>query len=562
MIISEIFNDISASELYAVVRAAASIPTCVQYKGRLGNMDHCDIHFYGKSTAGCTVSPTMDDKIKFPAKKFKNWKEVREFIEILASQAPQPPVYEVKPAKVTSEVIERYESIWPHIETDTLQLKEFIKRKCLTKKRPRAVVALVIDSSGSMINKSSYTSEARFTVAVKASLVMYDICVTLGVPIAVFSHYAFDNKHIHIRTMAEFDQTDSEDRYRITSVSPYGGDREDAAIRYAYDMLRHRSEPEKIIFVMGDGQPANYHSHENACSLIHEVVSEAENSGIKVYAAAMDTDNIPWVKEIYGNFSFEMDTVTRMPEILLNTLVSNENDGNFMAVKKCPACKKYTHGPMRFYSREAFLECQECGYAMPAPASLGNTPVHIKPSASLTGTQLEKTDSGEGIFIMRNEMTSSMGSADSSGDQGVINSFRDKYSFLSNFYTCKIYVDGLTFSSLEAAYQSAKCTTEDERIKFAGYTANEAKRNGFKVKLRADWESVKDQIMLNLVRAKFGQNPILARKLTDTKDAILIEGNYWHDNHFGACSCRRCKGKEKLNRLGEFLMIVRAELQR
>ena len=72
--------------------------------------------------------------------------------------------------------------------------------------------------------------------------------------------------------------------------------------------------------------------------------------------------------------------------------------------------------------------------------------------------------------------------------------------------------------------------------------------------LRRDWESVKDQVMLEAVRAKFTQHDDLREVLLGTGDAKLVEhtenDNYWGDGGDGS-------GK---NRLGQLLMQLRAEL--
>ena len=81
-----------------------------------------------------------------------------------------------------------------------------------------------------------------------------------------------------------------------------------------------------------------------------------------------------------------------------------------------------------------------------------------------------------------------------------------------------------------------------------------AKHMGRAVRLRSDWEEVKDDVMLELLRMKFG-NSKLGAKLLDTGDQELIEGNDWHDTYW---SVYRGKGK---NMLGKLLMQVRTELQ-
>lgn len=134
--------------------------------------------------------------------------------------------------------------------------------------------------------------------------------------------------------------------------------------------------------------------------------------------------------------------------------------------------------------------------------------------------------------------------------------FDGDYRFLSNFYGCDVVYDGDTYPSAENAYQAAKTLDKNEREKFKSAAPNSAKRMGQKLNLRGDWEQVKISIMTEIVENKFANNQGLGQKLLDTKDALLIEGNYWHDNYWGACYCEKCKGKGK-NELGEILMSTR-----
>ena len=105
--------------------------------------------------------------------------------------------------------------------------------------------------------------------------------------------------------------------------------------------------------------------------------------------------------------------------------------------------------------------------------------------------------------------------------------------------------EGLTYENNESAFQSAKCIKLEQRKNFLGLDPSTAKRKGRRVKLRDDWEEVKDQIMYEIVLNKFSQNEELRKKLIATGDEYLIEGNTWHDNHFGDCNCGRPKCKQK-----------------
>jgi len=142
----------------------------------------------------------------------------------------------------------------------------------------------------------------------------------------------------------------------------------------------------------------------------------------------------------------------------------------------------------------------------------------------------------------------------------VIDKFIDEEFFLSNFYINPFKWNGKEYKSVEHAYQASKADNESEHdwIRLMD-SAGKAKRNGGKVRLRKDWESIKENIMLELLRIKFS-DPELKKKLKDTKNYELIEGNYWHDSEWGNCTCQKCKDIEGQNKLGKLLMRVRQEI--
>jgi len=144
----------------------------------------------------------------------------------------------------------------------------------------------------------------------------------------------------------------------------------------------------------------------------------------------------------------------------------------------------------------------------------------------------------------------------------VITKFRNEYKFLSNFYLCDVIYNGTKYASSEHAYQAQKCIDEEDILKFTNITAGKAKELGNELlKTRKDWtEQKKTDIMFNIVKAKFEQNPHLKEKLKETKKILLIEGNNWHDNFWGDCSCDKCKSKTGRNVLGKILMLIRTKI--
>lgn len=151
-----------------------------------------------------------------------------------------------------------------------------------------------------------------------------------------------------------------------------------------------------------------------------------------------------------------------------------------------------------------------------------------------------------------------------------ISKFTGKYSAFSNYETypisIKIYnetnhLETFSFTSNEAAFQS--CKTKDLNIirQFTYLPPNKSKSLGRYLDLRTDWEYIKYNVMYSLVFLKFVQNPMLIPLLLNTENIELIEGNTWHDNYWGSCTCSKCENKGE-NKLGEILMNVRGRLSK
>jgi ribA/ribD-fused uncharacterized protein len=134
--------------------------------------------------------------------------------------------------------------------------------------------------------------------------------------------------------------------------------------------------------------------------------------------------------------------------------------------------------------------------------------------------------------------------------------FQGPYRFLSNFWPAEIEFEGITYPTVEHAYQSAKTMDMTERRRIAGLaTPSEAKAAGHALVVRPDWEAVKFDVMEKCVRAKFTRHTDLGAQLVATGEALLEEGNTWGDRIWGVY-----EGQGE-NRLGKILMKVRSELR-
>jgi ribA/ribD-fused uncharacterized protein len=133
-----------------------------------------------------------------------------------------------------------------------------------------------------------------------------------------------------------------------------------------------------------------------------------------------------------------------------------------------------------------------------------------------------------------------------------------EYGCFSNFSRHPVVLKGKRWPTSEHYFQAQKfADTEHEEAVRLCKTAREAANMGRsrKLPLRRDWEAVKDQVMLEALRAKFTQHDELKAVLLGTGDAVLVEhtpkDGYWGDGGDGSGE----------NRLGQLLMQVRQELR-
>lgn len=138
----------------------------------------------------------------------------------------------------------------------------------------------------------------------------------------------------------------------------------------------------------------------------------------------------------------------------------------------------------------------------------------------------------------------------------MINKFREKYSWLSNFALVKIVYKGVEYASTEHAFMSAK--SKDPKWKefcriepLPGIVKTKSR----KIKLIDDWENKRIEVMKEVLQLKFNQSPF-KENLIATGDEEIQEGNTWGDMFWGV---DLITGQGK-NMLGKLIMEIRKDL--
>jgi N-glycosidase YbiA len=145
-------------------------------------------------------------------------------------------------------------------------------------------------------------------------------------------------------------------------------------------------------------------------------------------------------------------------------------------------------------------------------------------------------------------------------EKKVINfySTKDAYGCFSNFSAHPILLKNKIWKTSEHYFQAQKFagTKHEEEIRLIDSPMVAARKGRDRKRpLRKDWEVVKNDIMREVLRAKFTQHEDLKKILLETGDAELVEhttnDRYWGDGGDGS----------GLNMLGKLLMELREELR-
>jgi ribA/ribD-fused uncharacterized protein len=136
-----------------------------------------------------------------------------------------------------------------------------------------------------------------------------------------------------------------------------------------------------------------------------------------------------------------------------------------------------------------------------------------------------------------------------------IERFNGDFEFLSNMYPCDIEYEGVSFNSVEQAYQYHKTTSPKEKMNIL--RCNQPKKTKVLAKkfkyVREDWLKFRLGLMYRLLKLKF-EIPELREALLLTNGYELVEGNWWGDHYWGVCD-----GVGE-NNLGKLLMKIRDEV--
>lgn len=179
----------------------------------------------------------------------------------------------------------------------------------LPQEKAELAVALLVDESGSMCCLD------RITTARAASIVIYDFCKRLHIPVMIMGHTA-GGKQVELFSYADFHSIDGKDCCRMMDMSARGCNRDGAALRYVAEQLVKRPEQHKLLILISDGQPNDDgYSGTGAEADLRGIRREYTNKGVTLFAAAIGDDRQN-IERIYQDGYLDITDLNQLPQNL------------------------------------------------------------------------------------------------------------------------------------------------------------------------------------------------------------------------------------------------------
>ncbi|RKN75909.1 nitric oxide reductase activation protein NorD [Paenibacillus ginsengarvi] len=259
-------------------------------------------------TARETVSDSIHQRVKLivhrPDYDQENWQEYATL-----SQGIMPIVKEL--ARRTQLFLEheiRSELARNHYYgskflADSIAYKDyrFFAKKRPPSDSPSLAVGVRIDESASM------SAMGRLEAAKRAVIAVYEFCQRCQIPVLIYGDTADVSRmeQMSIYAYADWERTDSSDRYRLMGIRARSNNRDGMALRIMAQRLAEAPQQTKLLISISDGQPKAMDDYTDRYAVqdMQQTIEQYERKGITFLAAAIGQDKEK-IAEIYGKERF------------------------------------------------------------------------------------------------------------------------------------------------------------------------------------------------------------------------------------------------------------------
>lgn len=163
-------------------------------------------------------------------------------------------------------------------------------------------IAIVVDRSGSMRDDIGLATASAYSV-VKATESMPGVTCTVA---------AFPHSNGNVFGLKDFSEKSNPARFAIGAS---GGTPLDVGLRWAGQKLWPRRENRKMVLVLTDGEPDDFHKATGMVEMLLQC-------NIECYGIGIGCGTGPMVRSLFGEHSKEISTIEELPKAMFDTLTN------------------------------------------------------------------------------------------------------------------------------------------------------------------------------------------------------------------------------------------------
>lgn len=205
-----------------------------------------------------------------------------------------------------------------HADSVAYQDFRYFAKKLPPTEAPSLMVGLRVDESASM------SAFGRLEAAKRAVIAVYEFCQICNIPILIYGDTADVSKleQMSIFAYADFDKTDSNDRFRLMGIRGRSNNRDGMALRIIAERLIPSPQQTKLLISISDGQPKAMDDYTGSYAIgdMQQTIAEYERKGITFLAAAIGQDK-EVISQIYGKERFlDITNLKELPAKLVRII--------------------------------------------------------------------------------------------------------------------------------------------------------------------------------------------------------------------------------------------------
>lgn len=181
-------------------------------------------------------------------------------------------------------------------------------------------IMLLVDGSGSMINKLSGV--------INATVIIYEVAKELNIPICIVEERAICGEPVVVHNILvdykNFKKTDV--KYNLLHIKADDNTREGVSLKWASTYQSLQPQKDKLLIVLADGKPEHYGYQKYigniSASDTKKVAEEVERQGTNIVAISLGRNCYESLKQIYPK-TILCENLAKLPDQLIRILKQN-----------------------------------------------------------------------------------------------------------------------------------------------------------------------------------------------------------------------------------------------